>query len=204
LNAPPTGSRISSSASISSRRASSRRWRGSTRSAVSRSAVRGISYTLQALGLVAVGQNKLDKALEHFERARDLHQKLNLKGELVADLSNLGQVYLKMDKLEEAAQYSGKSISLLAEHKNVEEVQQIYLNHYQLLKAMGDEEAPEYLQQAYNAMMAQAAAINDPAKRKIFLDKVRVNQVITAEVAESDWPIQMDEALGITAVQAAS
>ena len=165
---------------------------------------RGISYTLQGLGLVALGQNRLDRAVEHLERACDLHDKLNLKGELVADLSFLGQVYLKMDKLEEAARLSGEAMALLAGHKNVEAVQQIYLNHYLVLTALNDPAAGDYLQQAYDAMMTQAAAINDPAKRKIFLEKVRANRAITAEIVAGDWPIQTNEGVDITAVQAAS
>jgi tetratricopeptide (TPR) repeat protein len=161
---------------------------------------RGTSYTIQGLGLVALGQDKLERAIEHLERARDLHTKLELKGELVADLSFLGQVYLKMDKLKEAAQLSGESIALLAEHKNVEEVQQIYLNHYLILNAVDNAAAGDYLQQAYDAMMAQAMAINDPAKRKIFLEKVRVNKAITAAIVNGEWPIQMDEGVVATAV----
>jgi hypothetical protein len=163
-----------------------------------------MGYTLHGLGLVALGQNKLERAIENFERARDLHTKLELKGELLADLSYLGQVYLKMDKLKEAASLSGESIALLAGHKNVEEVQQIYLNHYLILNAVDNPAAGDYLQQAYDAMMNQAMAINDPAKRKIFLEKVRVNQAITSEIIKGDWPIQMEEGVVATAVQAAS
>jgi tetratricopeptide (TPR) repeat protein len=154
---------------------------------------RGISYTLYGLGLVALGQEKMERAIEHFERARNLHIKLELKGELVADLSYLGQVYLKMKKLEEAAEYSGEAVALLAENKNVEEIQQIYLNHYLVLVALDDPAAGGYLQLAYDAMMTQAMAINDPAKRKIFLEKVKVNRAITNEIVQGDWPIQTGE-----------
>ncbi len=161
---------------------------------------RGISYTTQGLGLVALGQNKLERAIEHFERAKDLHTKLNLKGELVADLSYLGQTYLKMGKLTEAAQLSGEAIELLAAHKNVEEIQQIYLNHYRVLSALEDPSADRYLQLASDAMITQAEAINDPTKRKMFLENVLVNQAITAEIIQSDWAVQTE----VTEPQAAS
>jgi tetratricopeptide (TPR) repeat protein len=165
---------------------------------------RGISYTLQGLGLVALGQDKFERAIDYFERARDLHTKLNLNGERVADLSYLGQVYLKMGDLEKAAQLSGESIALLADHKNVEEVQQIYLNHYRVLSALKDPSAGEFLQQANDAMLNQAMAINDPIKRKIFLEKVRVNRAITAEIVDSDWSIKNHDSVEVAADQATS
>jgi class 3 adenylate cyclase len=69
----------------------------------------------------------------------------------------------------------------VAEQKNVEEVQQIYLNHYRVLAAQGDETAVEYLQHACTAMMQQAELIDDPAVRQTFLDKVNVNREIRKE-----------------------
>jgi hypothetical protein len=123
---------------------------------------------------------------------------------MVADFSYLGQVYLKMGQLSEAAQISGEAVTLLNEHKNVEEVQQIYLNHYHVLTALNDPAAGEYLQKANDAMLTQAMAINDPAKRKIFLEKVRVNRAITAEVVDSDWPIKSGDSVEVNASQAAS
>lgn len=143
---------------------------------------RGVSYCYQTLGLVALGRSDLQRAETYFGQARDLYEKLSLKGELITDLSYLGQVYLAMGRHEDALTISQQAIDKLSEHKNVEEVQQVYLNHYRVLQACGDSSCAEYLQKAQMAMMQQAEAITDVQTRETFLQKVKVNQEIAALV----------------------
>lgn len=143
---------------------------------------RGISYCLYGMGLVSLGRGQLEQAEGYLEQAKALHEKLNLNGELIADLSYLGLVYLQMGEKDKALAASQDAITRLADTPNVEEVQQIYLNHYRVLKALNELSAADVLRQADKAVLEQASAIADPDKREVFLTKVRVNREIRAEM----------------------
>jgi tetratricopeptide (TPR) repeat protein len=147
---------------------------------------RGVRYCLNGLGLVALGRGRESaaEAESFFQQAYEMSERLGLKGEAITDLSFLGQARLVAGNIAGAAEASHEAITRLAEHKNVEEVQQIYLNHYRVLKkAQGEAAAADSLQQAQAAVMAQAAQISDPVKRQSFLEKVKVNQEITVAMA---------------------
>ena len=90
--------------------------------------------------------------------------------------SFLGQVYLAMERSDDALAASQKAIDLLAEQKTVEEVQQIYLNHYRVLQAAGSSEAAEALEKGRAAMMEQADAISNMELRETFLERPQVNR----------------------------
>ena len=141
---------------------------------------RGIGYSLYGLGLVMLKRGELNQAVEIFQKAYDAHSRLGLKAETVADLSFLAQAFLQSGKVDEAAHSSNQAMALLAEQGSVEEVQQIYLNHYYVLAACQEPAANNWLQKAYAAMMSQASHIPEGEKRKAFLDKVSVNQAINA------------------------
>jgi tetratricopeptide (TPR) repeat protein len=144
---------------------------------------RGVRYCLNGLGLVELGRGNAAEAESFFQQAYDLSEQLGLKGEAITDLSFLGQARLALGNVAGAAEASDAAIARLAEHKNVEDVQQIYLNHYRVLKAQDDPAAGEALKQAQTAMLAQAEQISDRVKRQGFLEKVKVNQEITAALA---------------------
>jgi class 3 adenylate cyclase/tetratricopeptide (TPR) repeat protein len=145
---------------------------------------RGVSHSLHGLGLVTLRQQQCEHAHDYFQQALEIHTHLGLKAEIIADLSYLGQVYLCLDKPEKALASSEQAIALLAEQKEVGEVQQIYLNHYHVLRAVEATgstdafEAEAFLQKAYAAMMDQADRIADEQERQVFLENVRVNQEI--------------------------
>lgn len=141
---------------------------------------RGIGYCLHGLGLVALGRGQFAAAEDLFQQAYEVRSRLGLKAETIADLSYIGQARLGLGRLEEARQSSQQAMALLTEQKNVEEIQQIYLNHYHVLAAQGDPEARSFWQQAYDAMMEQAARLPEGEPRQAFLDKVRVNRQINA------------------------
>jgi tetratricopeptide (TPR) repeat protein len=145
---------------------------------------RGLSYCLHGLGLVYLGRGELEQAETYFLPAKEMEERLNLKGELIGTISYLGQLYLRMERSTDALSFSQQAIDMLAEQKNVEEVQQIYLNHYRVLAASGDAAAEEYLQKAQEAVIQQANAIDDLEKRETFLQKVKVNQEIAAALTQ--------------------
>jgi tetratricopeptide (TPR) repeat protein len=141
---------------------------------------RGIGYCLHGLGLVALGREQFAQAEDLFQQAYEVRSRLGLKAETIADLSHIGQARLGLGRPEEARQASEQAIALLAEQKNVEEIQQIYLNHYRVLAAQDDPAAQGFWQRAYDAMMEQAARLPEGESRQAFLEKVRVNRQITA------------------------
>jgi tetratricopeptide (TPR) repeat protein len=141
---------------------------------------RGIGYCLHGLGLVALGREQFAQAEDLFQQAYEVRSRLGLKAETIADLSYIGQARLGLGRPEEARQASEQAVGLLAEQRNVEEVQQIYLNHYRVLAALADPEAGGFWQKAHDAMMAQAACLPEGEGRQAFLEKVRANRQIRA------------------------
>ena len=139
---------------------------------------RGVSYCLHGLGLVSLAQNLHNQAQDYFDRAYQIRARLGLKAEQIADLSFLGQAYLGLEQPEKARDLSQQAIDLLAEQENVEDLPQIYLNHYRVLQAAGDTTAVSYLHKAHEAMTQQAKQIEDAETRETFLEKARVNQEI--------------------------
>lgn len=149
---------------------------------------RGVGYSLYGLGLAVLGQGRFQQAEDLFQRAYEAHSRLGLKAETVVDLSYLGQARLGLDRPKEALAASDRAMALLAEQKSVEEVQQVYFNHFRVLDALKDPSAAEFLQAAHETMMAQAEAIIDRRKRQVFLNQVRVNQEIEAALREHPAP----------------
>jgi class 3 adenylate cyclase/tetratricopeptide (TPR) repeat protein len=144
---------------------------------------RGIGYCLYGLGLVALERQKFGAAKEYLQDAYDIHSQLGLSSESIVELSCIGQACLGLGAVEQANQASGQAIALLAEQQNVEEVQQVYYNHFRVLAARQDSSAQSLLQQAHSAMMEQAARISDAHMREVFMDEVRANQQIRAAMA---------------------
>jgi predicted ATPase/class 3 adenylate cyclase len=141
---------------------------------------RGIGYCLHGLGLAALGRGRFAQAEDLFQQAYEVRSRLGLKAETIADLSYIGQARLGLGNLDAALRASTQAMVLLAEQKSVEEVQQIYLNHYRVLAAQGDPTAGDYWQKAHAAMMEQAQRLPEGEKRQAFLEKVQANQEITA------------------------
>jgi hypothetical protein len=73
-------------------------------------------------------------------------------------------------------------MALLTAQRDVEEVQQIYLNHYRVLFAANDPMMQDSLDQAYAIVMDQAGRIADEERRLPFLENVKANQEIEARV----------------------
>ncbi|MGC9356340.1 MAG: adenylate/guanylate cyclase domain-containing protein [Anaerolineae bacterium] len=142
---------------------------------------RGVGYSFHGLGRLALARDEIndrETARRYFTRAYDVDSRLELKAETVADLSFLAIAHLKLGEEEQALATSQQALELLAEQGDVPEVQQIYWNHYQVLKALGHSDADEYLHQAHAAVMEQAERIGDEELRHTFLESVEVNREI--------------------------
>ncbi len=143
---------------------------------------RGLSYTLQGLGLVKLAQGQFEPAARHFHEALELRRALQLQLEIISDLSFLAVAQAGQGQLEKALETAREALALLESHPHHSELPQLYLNHYRVLAANDDPMAETYLQQAADALQAQAQRISDPALRKQFLAQVRVGREIEASL----------------------
>ena len=147
---------------------------------------RGVAYCLHGLGMAALGQGRAAEAADHFQQAQTRMTELGLKAERIVALSFLGRAHLALDDVECAAEVSHHALTLLAEQKNVEEMQQVYLNHCLIMNAAGDTEAARSaLDAAHRAMMEQAERIGGDEQRARFLAQVKVNREI--QQMQVDW-----------------
>lgn len=149
---------------------------------------RGIGYCLHGLGRLALATRQFAPAEDYFQQAYAISEEVVLKAEMIENLSFLGQARLGLAKLDEAFQVSDQAVTRLAEQKDVEEVQQIYVNHYHVLAARRDAAARGWLAKAREAMLNQAGRIADEAMRRTFLEKVKVNQEISACWQKARFP----------------
>jgi len=146
---------------------------------------RVVSYYHFGEGLRNLGQGQYQEAQEHLQKACDLSNKLVLKAESIENLSALSQAKLGLGEVEAAFKLSDQAIKLLEEQKDVEEVQQIYLNHYRVLAASRSPAAADYLQKAHETMIGRAQFMEDEETRRIYLEQVKVNREITALLQEA-------------------
>lgn len=152
---------------------------------------RGVSYCLYGLGVMYLHRGNLEQAEQYLRDAFEAHRKLGLKGESIEDLSYLSQVYLAMEKHQEAQTISEKAIELFTEQKEIPgEEQGIYLNYFKVLAARNRPEADEFLQKAYDLMCEQANRIADPDEQAMYLNHISLNQAILAEVESGQWEIE--------------
>lgn len=152
---------------------------------------RGIGYSLHGLGLAALSEEQFEKAGEYFTQAYAIALQLGLRAETITYQSYLGQAHLALGQLEEARAASDAACLLLLEQVDVQEEQQIYLNHFRVLAAQEDPRASEYLQLAYDEILKQANQITDLDQRQHFLRASTINQEIIAEVARGIWGVEM-------------
>jgi hypothetical protein len=101
----------------------------------------------------------------------------------VAGLSLRALLALTNDHLENAVDYSSRAVTLLQKMGTLPALrsEEIYFNHYQVLKAAGhDGEAGQCLDQAYATLQKKAASIKADAYRKSFLERVPLSRSIIA------------------------
>ncbi len=145
---------------------------------------RVISYYHYGIGLLALALGQFGKAQESLQKAFDLSTKLELRAEIIENLSALSQARLGLGEPHTAIELSSTAIKLLSRQKDVEEIQQIYFNHYLVLLACDAPDAIEYLQQAQSVVLERADRISDAEKRQIYLQKVKVNLLIATALAD--------------------
>lgn len=139
---------------------------------------RGVSYCHYGLGLLALHQERYTEAVDYFRRAHATSVKLVLKAEIIENLSFLGRAELGLGQCEAALAASQEALDLLRTQRDVEAVQNIYLNHFYILSACGAPDAAMALTKAYEILMEQAQHLENESARLRFLERVPVNQEI--------------------------
>ncbi len=142
---------------------------------------RGMAYCLQGLGLLALRRGQFEQAVENLHKAIENCEKLVLKAELIENLSHYSQALLGLGQKQAALDASTRALKLLEAQKDVEVVQQIYFNHYLVLKALAEPSAQTLLHGSRQVAMTQAGLIADPTERRAFLENIPVNRQIQAE-----------------------
>jgi tetratricopeptide (TPR) repeat protein len=139
---------------------------------------RGVSYCHYGLGLLTLHQERYTEAVAYFRRAHATSVKLVLKAEIIENLSFLGRAELGLGQCEAALAASQEALDLLRTQRDVEAVQNIYLNHFYILSACGAPDAAMALTKAYEILMEQAQHLENESARLRFLERVPVNQEI--------------------------
>ena len=143
-----------------------------------------VCYYRYGVGLLHLYRGQFEQAVEHLEKSLELSKKLELRAEEIETLSALSLARLGQDKIESAASLSKEALDLLAEQKDVEEMQQVYLNHFRVLDAANDPQAIDFLKKAHQTMTERARRIPDEDNRQIYLSQVKVNQEIRQAMQE--------------------
>jgi tetratricopeptide (TPR) repeat protein len=141
---------------------------------------RGEGYCLYGLGLIALAKEDYEEAESYLNQANKLSEELVLKAEIIESLSFLAVAYLGLEKLEEALKVSTRAIMQLETQKDVEEIQQIYFNHYKVLLANGDETAGDFLNKACEILTAQRDLLTSDEDKQAYEKNVPVNREILA------------------------
>lgn len=139
---------------------------------------RGESYTLHGLGLLHFNQGDFDTAEKYFNDSLDINTELVLNAEVIENLSFLALTISKIGKSDLALETSLLVIEKLNSQKDVEDIQQIYYNHYLILKEHGSEHADSFLEKAFQVVKKQSNDIKNKKDREVFENKVSTNKQI--------------------------
>jgi tetratricopeptide (TPR) repeat protein len=151
-----------------------------------------ISFFLSYLSTVSLQAGRVEQAVERAKAALILRQELDMRLNTTDDLATLAAAHLADNDVAEALNCAEQALAILEDcgGQGPEFPQRDYYVCYQVLAAAGQiERAGAALQSAYDLVMARADKITDPALRRSFLEKVRVNREIVqeAESARHFW-----------------
>jgi tetratricopeptide (TPR) repeat protein len=102
------------------------------------------------LGVMQGYRANFNLGLQHFERARDLFQKLNNVNRMMTCVLNIGEIYRQMGDFNRAQRFLGEAYDMAVEEKNLRTQTIALANRGQALVQMGRyDEALELLEKAY-------------------------------------------------------
>jgi DNA-binding SARP family transcriptional activator/predicted ATPase/Tfp pilus assembly protein PilF len=137
-------------------------------------------YAFTHLGHALVGQGRFDEAAAAFDQALRFRRASGDEGRALEPLAGLA--YVKLQQGQHIESYSDVQaiLDFLRTGSLTQNLMplQIYFVCHQVLQAVGDPRAEEIWQQARAMLEEQAAAITDPAQRRVFLEEVVVHRLL--------------------------
>lgn len=146
---------------------------------------RGEAFCLHDLGYLYLVTNQIDQAIKHFHVAAGLRRELGEIGNYVASLAAKGEACLAASDLVSAYQCLQEAVGHLRNGSGSGEypTQNVWWVYSQICRARHwPDEAERALRRAYELLKTKADQISIPEFRQSYLQKVRVNASIMAEM----------------------
>ena len=137
----------------------------------------------QTLGLIFSEEGRWDKALEAFENAYLIRERLGQDVIRASLLPGIGNALLKQNQAPEASRRLESFWSIWKEYSDQQRLDTdlwALLTAHEVFDALGDQRAIPVLEAAYHSMMTRADRISDPEMRREFIEAVLINRTISA------------------------
>ena len=147
----------------------------------------GQAFCLHDLASLYLASDQADQAVKHFHAACHLRHELGEIGNYVASLAAKGHASLTNNDLVTAYQCLQEALEHLEQGSGTGEypTQNLWWTYTQICQARGqNDEAEQALRQAYKLVKAKTDQISTPELRRSYLENVRVNAAIMAEMAK--------------------
>ncbi|MFQ5594122.1 MAG: tetratricopeptide repeat protein, partial [Anaerolineae bacterium] len=126
----------------------------------------------------------LDRAIKHARAAISTAQLAEINHYQVVAHSCLALGFLARGEVDEAIEASSWAVEQLEGIGTIEGAEEeVYFNHFQVLRSAGHSDAWQALQRARQIVRDKAARISDPALRQSFLEQVPLNRQILRTAA---------------------
>ena len=144
---------------------------------------RGQGYTLTHMGFALLDRGELPEADQAFEQALQIRRDLfTSSGAVVDDLAGRAQVALLTRDLPAARRLAGECLAWI-EHNGMGGIEfpaRVYLVLYRVLLTSEPDRAAQLLDAANSWLEKQAAAIDDPALRRTYLEAIPDHRELSA------------------------
>jgi len=150
---------------------------------------RGEAFCLHDLGYLYLLSGSPDDAISMFRSACNLRHELGEFGNYVASLAALGEAHLTKGDVFLAQHCLEQAVTFINQGSGCGEYppQHVWWMHSQVCRIVGQsEEADAALQQAYALVKAKADHLLDPELKRSYLENVRVNAAIMADLAAQE------------------
>ncbi|MBN1484905.1 MAG: tetratricopeptide repeat protein [Chloroflexia bacterium] len=142
-----------------------------------------LGHALTSLGHALTALGELEQAAAAYQQVLDIRRLLGQGALAIESLAGLARVAQEQGKLEQAAAYVQEILDYLAERPlfGVYDAARIQLTCYQVLLAKGEPWARETLAAAHRSLQERAGKIQDPGRRRSFLENVPAHAEIISE-----------------------
>jgi hypothetical protein len=125
------------------------------------------------LGIIAEDSGRLETAENYYRQALAVRRELNQPHYAVEDTAGLAQVTRALGQEQPAQAFLAETVDYLQANPALEGTRnpfRVYLICYEMLDSAGDPRAAAVLEQGHTLLQKQADTIQDPEKRKMFLE----------------------------------